>query len=348
MGKRVIKTHPVKSKPIIKERDLKKFWIISSSLVIGIILLVFLINIQMVPYWFGKTDPVAKVNGQPIYSSEAKASFLVTGIAYKSFLGTSVWDQTPSDLTGLKSSVLDDLIKTHVQLQEADKEGIKLTTAEQAAAAKSYESQISTLQTNSSDELTTGLSKLSLSEATFETETKKATVNYSIIDKLKQRVLLNDYKKTLTNSDLERITVRELYIDFKSHSQDKAKKLIDEINSKLKAGAKFNDLVKEYKKDDFNSENNGLIGTIGKGIMPAEFDKVAFSLKVGEISAPVKTKLGYHIILVDKHTSGDLNNLSSDLIKDISSSDKFTKYYDAKVDEWYKKASKNKFVIDFK
>lgn len=348
MGKRRIKTHPKENIPVIKEPDIKKFWITSVSIVVGIILLVFLINIQMVPYWFGKTDPVAKVNGKPIHSSEAKSAFIFTGIAYKSFIGTSVWNDTPSDLIGLKSSVLDDLIKTHVQLQEAEKEGIKLTDKETASAAQSFNTDYTSMKSSNGDEISTGLQKLSLSEDTLKAEDKQSTINNRIIDKLRQNILMKDYVKTLTNKDLDRITVREIYIAFSNHSQDKAKKLIDEINTKLQAGSKFNDLVKEYKKDDFNPENNGLIGTIGTGIMPAEFDKVAFSLKVGEISSPIKTKLGYHIILVDKHTNGDVNNISQDLINDISSSDKFTKYYNSTVDNWVKKASSKKFIIDFK
>lgn len=56
------------------------------------------------------------------------------------------------------------------------------------------------------------------------------------------------------------------------------------------------DFVKIVKEESDDSQNDGHLGTFGKGRMVAPFEKVAFSLNPGELSEPVKTQFGWHII----------------------------------------------------
>lgn len=69
-----------------------------------------------------------------------------------------------------------------------------------------------------------------------------------------------------------------------------------EVKGKLDGGADFAELAKEYSTDTSNSGNGGELGYFGKGEMTASFEEKAFSMKEGEISDPVKTEFGYHII----------------------------------------------------
>ncbi|MFJ7935227.1 peptidylprolyl isomerase [Sporosarcina sp. NPDC096371] len=74
-----------------------------------------------------------------------------------------------------------------------------------------------------------------------------------------------------------------------------------EVAKKLAEGGDFTALAKEYSTDTSNAEKGGELGYFGRGKMVAEFDEAVFSMKVGTISAPVKTEFGYHIIqLTDK------------------------------------------------
>jgi parvulin-like peptidyl-prolyl isomerase len=73
------------------------------------------------------------------------------------------------------------------------------------------------------------------------------------------------------------------------------KALADSLYAQLKAGANFAKLAKRYSKDPGSAANGGKL-TVSKGQTVAEFDKAAFSLKKGQLSAPVKTQYGYHII----------------------------------------------------
>jgi foldase protein PrsA len=74
----------------------------------------------------------------------------------------------------------------------------------------------------------------------------------------------------------------------------------NEIKQKLADGADFAELAKEYSTDEGTKENGGELGFFAKGTMVTEFDDVAFTLPVNEISDPVKTDYGYHIIKVEE------------------------------------------------
>jgi foldase protein PrsA len=73
-----------------------------------------------------------------------------------------------------------------------------------------------------------------------------------------------------------------------------------EIKQKLADGADFADLAKEYSTDEGSKENGGELGFFPRGTMVTEFEDVAFSLPKNEISEPVKSDYGYHIIKVEE------------------------------------------------
>ncbi|QHW31498.1 peptidylprolyl isomerase [Paenibacillus rhizovicinus] len=75
----------------------------------------------------------------------------------------------------------------------------------------------------------------------------------------------------------------------------------DAIMKQLKAGADFAKLAKEKSIDAGSKDAGGDLGYFGKGVMIPEFEKAAFSLKVGVLGGPVKTEFGYHIIKVTDH-----------------------------------------------
>jgi len=74
----------------------------------------------------------------------------------------------------------------------------------------------------------------------------------------------------------------------------------EEIAKEIKDGLSFEEAAKKYSSCPSNA-NGGDLGHFTKGRMVPEFEAAAFDMKVGEVSAPVKTQFGYHIIkVVDK------------------------------------------------
>ncbi len=120
-----------------------------------------------------------------------------------------------------------------------------------------------------------------------------------------------------------------------SHILTKDKKTAEEVEKKLKAGEDFAKLAKEYSTDTDNKEKGGDLGYFGKGDMTEEFEKAAFNLKVNEVSEPVKTDYGYHVIKVTDIQEAKEPNLedSKEEIKDALLAEKIQTEYSAWLEE---------------
>lgn len=98
----------------------------------------------------------------------------------------------------------------------------------------------------------------------------------------------NENKESLFNSST--YTASHILVD----SLDKAKEVLEEINN----GLDFAEAAKKYSLDP-SKENGGSLGTFPKGVMVKEFQEGLDSIEVGQISKPVKSQFGYHIIKLD-------------------------------------------------
>jgi foldase protein PrsA len=68
------------------------------------------------------------------------------------------------------------------------------------------------------------------------------------------------------------------------------------ILDRLKKGEKFAELAKQLSLDTGSGKRGGDLGYFGRGKMVKPFEAAAFMLSVGQVSEPVKTEFGYHII----------------------------------------------------
>ena len=100
----------------------------------------------------------------------------------------------------------------------------------------------------------------------------------------------------------EEVHARHILIRAKAGDEkasEEAKKKIEAIIAKLKGGEDFAKVAKEETEDPSGKANGGDLGYFTKDQMVPAFSKVAFELKKGEISGPVKTQFGWHVIKVE-------------------------------------------------
>ncbi|WP_050614232.1 peptidylprolyl isomerase [Bacillus testis] len=91
-------------------------------------------------------------------------------------------------------------------------------------------------------------------------------------------------------------------------------KTAKEVKAKLAAGEKFEDLAKKYSTDTASAKEGGDLGWFGAGAMVPEFETAAYKLQKDQISDPVKTDNGYHIIQVtDKKEKKPFKDMKKDL-----------------------------------
>lgn len=110
----------------------------------------------------------------------------------------------------------------------------------------------------------------------------------------------------ITEDDLKKLFAKFNTKIKVSHLYSPTKEKSDSLYNELLNGKKFEDLAKENFEDPELKNNGGSLGYISIDEMDPDFEKVAFSMGIGEISKPVKTVQGYSIIRVDDIKSNPL------------------------------------------
>lgn len=144
---------------------------------------------------------------------------------------------------------------------------------------------------------------------------KKITLIRTLLEKeIEEKAKVNDkdvkdYYEAHKNEFAANNQIKASHILVKT--EEEAKKIAEE----LKKGGNFAKLAKERSLDKGSAKNGGDLGSFSRGQMVPEFEAAAFSLKKGEISSPVKTQYGYHIIKVTDRKEGSA--LPFEKVKDM-------------------------------
>ena len=134
---------------------------------------------------------------------------------------------------------------------------------------------------------------------------EKRKVRYVLVDTnaLRERTAISagDIQKFYQENEQqystpEQVTVSHILLKTEGKDDAAVKKQIEDIRAKAVAGEDFAQLANKYSEDEGSSKKGGVYDFFSHGTMVKEFEDSAFSLKPGEISEPVKTQYGYHII----------------------------------------------------
>lgn len=171
------------------------------------------------------------------------------------------------------------------------------------------------------------------SEEEFKEMLENNDLNDDIIkEKIKSELLIKKYINITFSSDchIPVNKLNEVYLEnknsFRTNEMVKASHILVKGNSEASL-KKINDIRKSIKcTEDFNKialecsdcpsgYQCGDLGYFARGKMVKEFEEVAFDLKVNQISEPVKTKFGYHIIIKTDHKKSKIADLNE--VKDV-------------------------------
>jgi foldase protein PrsA len=243
-------------------------------------------------------DAVAEVGSASITKASFNSLMQVGFAKYKASHqpvpkpGTTAYSQ-------LKDQAVAFLVQQEELQQEADKLGVKVTQQEIdkqiATIRKTYykNSQKQFLAALKKDDITLAqLEQYSLKPNVLTSKLQaKVTANVKVTDAAAQKYYTQNKSSFTTPKTRE---VRHILVSSKS--------LAEKIYTQLKSGANFAKLAKKYSKDTGSAAQGGKLcvahggssGSCQQTVAP--FDKAAFSLKTNEISQPVKSVYGYHII----------------------------------------------------
>lgn len=235
-------------------------------------------------------DTVAVVNGESIALEVLDKNFLLIERTYKQIYGDTIMTEQ-IDGKSVRSIVLaetlDNLIDDALITQKLEKDGFKASEEE---VEKRY-----------ADFTANELEKNPDSKAFYETN---GIGKEFIENAIRSQIYVNEFTQRLHDDVLLKSTdldarFKEYVVEVRARhilveSEGDAQALLE----RLKKGEDFAALAKAESIDPGSATKGGDLGFFKRGAMVKEFDTVAFSLKPGDTSEPVKTQFGYHIIQV--------------------------------------------------
>lgn len=221
------------------------------------------------------------------------------------------------------AATLDVMISNEVVDQEAEKAKVEVTQEEIDAEMAVYEEQY-----GGAEGLEEALASSGMSTADLEEEMKI----YLKVEKIigpdieitdeQMSTYFEENKEAFEQSS--KVEANHILVETQAEA--------DEVKAKLDDGSDFSELAAEYSIDESNAENGGALGEFGAGEMAPEFEEAAFSMEADEISEPVETDYGFHIIQVTSKTEAKEATLedSKEQIKEIL----FDEALNTKYAEW--------------
>lgn len=247
----------------------------------------------------GKSDHLATVNGFAITKQAMDERLAILELFFK---------QPMNDET-TRAQMLDQLVRERILAEQAEQMGIKIEDSAVEAEMAQFFGAVDR-QYESRAQVEAKLKELGLTNDILAKFIKHFLIGEAVTDKKMAEVTISaEEMQTFYNemkNDLytfKEDAVRAAHVLVPLDQEEKAK----EIAAKAKAGGDFAELAKLYSIDPGSGRVGGDLGYFVHGTMVKEFADTAFALKVGEVSEPVKSQFGWHVIyLLDKQAPGVL------------------------------------------
>ena len=132
-----------------------------------------------------------------------------------------------------------------------------------------------------------------------------------------------------------------LLIPNEIRSSEETRELADNLRQRVIDGESFEDLAAEYSEDISNSLKGGDLGWVLPGQMVPQFEAAMNDTEVGEVSPPVESQFGWHILQVDERREVDMTN---EIIRNQAYSVLHDQRFPEELDLWLREIRGNAFV----
>ncbi len=218
-------------------------------------------------------------------------------------------DSNPENLKVIKQEIIDQLITDILVDEFIDKQGLVVAPEEVDREVEQIRNNIM----NSQQNVTLPLEQI-LASAGLNINELKKSIKHSIAleryfsNKLDEKMLKKYFEENKNIFNGESVKVSHILIDTRNmKTQDEISKALEQIKTikrEVDRGTSFEEAAKKYSNHP-SAEDGGDLGYIQrKGILAKAFLDTAFSLRIGEVSDPVQTEYGYHLIKVTDKKEG--------------------------------------------
>lgn len=244
-----------------------------------------------------------------------------------------------------RQKIVEQLIEDKLILGEAKKQNIEVDEKDVNAKIAQVEKQFA-----SKNAFTRALMEQHMSVKELKAKYREQIMSRKIIDtKIGSRVIVtpievHEYYNSHINDFVQpaEAKIRNILIKFKDQNDiERASSLAKEIEAKLKAGEDFADLARAHSEGPGAAEG-GIMGTIKKGDLMPEIEKVIFAMKQGDISEIVQSSLGYHIFKIDE-IKAERTLTDSEAYKEIEEL-LFREKINQKIKGWVNSLRKNAYI----
>lgn len=212
------------------------------------------------------------------------------------------------DKQTMREAVLQRLIEQQLILQEAKRLNLAVTTTEVAEQLDRMRGRF-----NSDEEFEASLRESNLSQERVKERIREhLLVQHAIDAKVRATISVSPqdvarevaaHPEAVTGGG--RLRARHILVRLGEQRSDaEAAALIQELTQRLQRGEKFAALAQHYS-EDATAEDGGDMGSVAPGSLLPELDAALTQLHPGQVSPPIKTKLGYHLLTVEARASGN-------------------------------------------
>ncbi len=285
---------------------------------------------------------VAVVNEDVITQADLDVALASLISEYK---GRYPADELAMRIEEARREILGQMIEDRLILQEAKRRKVEVDDAE-------VEERLSNVKNRfpSDDDFDAAIEETGITYEILRNRYKEQIMMSKLVTyEVRERVIvtpseISDYYAKHANEFMapQVARLKNIMIRFEEgNTESLVKQKADDIYRLIKEGRDFSDLARQYSQGP-RAQEGGDLGYVERGQMRKEFDDAVFNLKVGDISIPIKTEVGYHIFKVEEKEEAHARSLEEirDDIENLIFQEKAKKRYR----EWIGRLKRDAFI----